>query len=397
LVVSGDGQTADELCRALGKRRFRADAAVSMEQALEKIDRQVPSLIIADFQLADGSGPEFIQRLRTMPRTSRLPVLLLGTAFQAEHYRSQLGPEGPQDWLRKPVDEASLTRGVQQWIGVRLRNPAAPTEPEPHATPNLAQEGSFAELPFARLLVLAGRRKAGSLLVQRNDQWLRIWLEGETIVGVASSYISGTSLGRMLVLGGRIDGVTLSEAQVAIDEGRRLGEWLIENNLLEQAELEDYLRRQMVEKLVALFSWRWYDADWSYQPDAPTDAIQVSGHLPIKQLIFRGIMNHYDRDRLEMIFTKRRRLNRPVIPTTPYTDDLPIGARRLLQAADGRAISANVRARAGMEVMRFYQVLYALWVLDLVRFGDPVDTTPDAGRLEDETFLKAKESVGKRR
>ena len=397
--MSGDGPTAQELCRMLRKRRFRAEAAVSMAEALAKIEQYTPSLVLIDFHLADGTGVELASRLRDMPRTAKLPVLMLATAFQAEHYRAHLGPEGPQGWLHKPVDESTLAKAVQLWIGARVRDRSRPVESgEIESTRSLPEGGgTFAELPVARVLVLAGRRGRGQLVIERHEHWLRISLKKDAIEGVSSSYIDAISLGRMLLLSGRINSDALRDAQPAVAAGTRLGEWLIEHGLLTKEELYQHLRQQITVKLTDLFSWRWYDAAWTYDPtDLPLNE-HVAEHLGLKDIVFTGIAKYYDRDRLEMIFTKRRRLQRPLIPTTPHVDDLPVAARRILQAADGRSISAQVRARAGMEVLRFYQIVYALWVLDLVRFGDPVEDKGRTVGLDDELFFAARETVGKSR
>ena len=397
LCVSGDGQTAQELVRMLAQNRFAGEVAASMEEALERIRRQTPSLILIDFRLADGSGLELISRLRAMPRTAKIPVLMLATGFQAEHYRAhQTGP-APQEWLHKPVDKDQLATAVRRWIGVEASGRGASLEAEPDQARTLPEKGSFAELPFARVLVLAGRKGPGRLFVQRHDEWLRVWVDGDTIVGLSSSYISGTSLGRMLVEGGRVDGDTLAEAQLSLAPGQRLGQWLVEHGILPEDELDAHLRRQVAHKLSGLFSWRWYDACWVKEDRAEPAPIQVSHDLGIKDVIFDGITRHYDRDRLEMIFTKRHRLRRPVIPTTPHVEGFPVPARRVMQAADGRTIPPQVRTRAGMEVMRFYQVLYALWVLEFVRFGDPVEGDEKAAQSENDAFMAAGESVGSSR
>ncbi len=398
LCVSGDGQMAGELCRVLQKRRFRAEATDGMAEALAKVSHRTPSLIIVDFHLADGSGVELVHRLRKMKYTVRVPIIMLATAFQAEHYRVQLGNEGPQDWIRKPIDENVFSRAVQQWIGVEVRDsqPRAGMGVE-ETNRVLGDEGTFADLPFARVVVLAGRRGNGRVLIKRHDQWLRIWLENKEIAGLASSYIDATSLGHLLVVHGRISRDTLAEAQPAIAEGKRLGQWLIENNQITENELLEHLHRQMTAKLENLFSWSWYDAKWAYEPATQPANIHVARHMGIRDIIFTGIARHYDRDRLEMIFAKRHRLRRPIIPTTPFVDELPVAARRVMRAADGRSVPGAVRTHAGMEVVRFYQVLYALWVLDLVRFGDPVEVDSSGRGFEGETFPASRETGSGRR
>lgn len=382
LCVSGDAQLSEELIQLLRKLRLRGEAAHSTSQALQMINRRTPSLVIVDFILADGSGLEFIRQLRLTRFAARIPVLMLATNFQAEHYRTHHNGPGPQDWLYKPIDEERLGNAVMQWVGVEVKEAFVPEHHDPDPGRLLTEQGTFRELPFARVLVLAGRRGVGCLAIRQREQWLQIGLAGDRLTGLASSYISDSSLGRLLLQSGRINHQILADAQAAMAGGKRFGEWLIEHEWLGRDELNEHLEKQVMEKLTALFSWRWYDSAWQYEAGDCAAAMHVRTEIPIRRIIFTGITKYYDRDRLEMIFMKRDRLWRPVIPTTPYVDEVPVPARRLLAAADGHAIPATVRTRAGMEISRFYQMLYGLWILDLVRFGEPIKSSqpPNADR-----------------
>ncbi len=393
LCVSGESQTAQELCRMLRKLRFRAEAAGSVAQALSIINRRPPALLLVDFYLNDGSGLELIQQLHATRRTSKIPVLMLATALQAEHYRAHLASAGPQDWLHKPLDEDRLVSAVTRWVGVEVSESAAKDEIEIDQTRGLADSGALSALPFARVLVLAGQRGSGRVCVERRGQNLRIWVTGETIHGISSSFITDLSLGQLLVINGRISRYILAEAQHQIATGKRLGEWLCDRGLLTPAELDRQLHDQAMQKLTAVFSWRWYDASWRYETDAEPAEIQAPTNIALREVIFAGIAKYYDRERLEMIFSKRERLRRPVIPTTPHFGELTVPARRLLNAADGRATAAQVRARAGMELLRFYQTLYSLWVLDLIRFGEPVKGDSLPADASTDSFLKPQDTL----
>jgi len=393
LCLSGDRRTATQLRQILRDLRFKAEMASGIQEALTLVQRSSPSLVVADFQLADGSGLEMIRHLRMSKRAARTPILMLATAMQVEHYRHKLVWFGPQEWLDKPVDDERLAAAVTRWVGVEVEPPPAMDEPLLDKTLALADQGSFAQLPFARVLVLAGRREPGRLRVARHDQWIDIWLDREKIVALSSSFIQDNTLGQLLVRKGRMSIYDLQQAQTAIEGGRRLGQWAIEQGLMTEEELTRELQQQVMEKITSAFSWQWYDGDWSFQSGTSVREAHVLCDIPVKQVILTGITRHYDRERLEMIFSKRERLRRAIIPTSPFFDDLPVTARRLLAAADGRASAVRVRRRSGMEVLRFYQTLYALWVIDMIRFGDPVTPEEDREALEEEPFLEAGENI----
>lgn len=377
------------------QRRFDAEPAAGIAQVSRLLRRRLPSLLLVDFRLADGTGLELLQQLRQDPRTAKLPVLMLASAFQVEHYRTHLTGPAPQNWLVKPVEEERLTAAVSQWVGavVQGRGKEANANSETTSPRVLTDRGSFGELPFARVLALAGRRAAGQLLIQRQNNWLRLWVADNVINGLSSSFLSNASLGRLLLREGRISRQTLREAEAEISRGKRLGRWLIEHDFLTESELLVNLHQQVMEKLQDVFSWRWHDATWNYKSPDSTGDIQVQCDVPIREIIFTGITNFYNRERLEMIFSKRHRLRRPVIPTSPYSAGLPVAAKRLLAAADGRSPSAAVRQRAGMEVPRFYQTLYALWVLDLVRLGEPLTEEQAGPAFDNDIFLDTPEKA----
>ncbi len=396
LCVSGDRQTAEQLRRLLEKLRFRAVSVSSIDEALGLVRQSAPALVVVDFQLADGSGLEFIRRLRDERKTTRTPVLMLATTIQSEHYRHRLVNPGPQEWLDKPLIDDRLAPAVMRWFGVDIAPP--PAHEEPHEEqPDPGDRGTFADLPFARVLALAGRRGRGRLHLDRLGQWIDIWFNERRIVGLASAYLPGSSLGEMLVRRNRLSPHALAEAQTHLSPERRLGDWLLEQGLLVADELETELQHHVMEKLTLAFSWRWYDGQWQYSADEATGPAQLVCDVDLRQVVFAGIGDYYDRDRLEMIFSKRDRVRRAVIPTMPFFAELPVAARRLLRAADGRSSAVSVRLRTGMEVRRFYQVLYALWVLDVVRFGDPVKPNEADGEPAEEIFLDPEENIGSQR
>jgi len=389
LCVSGDRQTAIHLRQSLQDLRFRAEIAGGINEALAVVQRRSPALILVDFQLIDGSGLELIRRLRQTRRAARAPIIMLATAMQAEHYSHRTLTAGPQEWLNKPVNDGQLAHAVMRWVGVVISKAMRPVEPSHDHVHKLPDRGAFAELPFARVLALATRRGKGRLRVLLRDQWLDIHIDHTHITGLSSSYLPGNSLGELLVRNNRLSPYALAEWCENIDSNQRLGEWLVEKGLINEDELAREILQHVMEKLTVAFSWRWYNAQWKYRAGVGHEGMQLACDIDVRRVIFEGIHQYYDRERLEMIFSKRERLRREMIPTTPHIDDLPVVARRVMEAADGRSSAVRVRQRAGMEVRRFYQTLYAVWVLDLVRFGDPIEDEEVERLVEEETFREA--------
>jgi len=397
LCVSGDRQIAVELREQLRRMRFRAETAGGITEALEIIKKRLPTLMVVDFHLVDGSGLELLRQVCRDERAARIPVLMLATPMQSEHYRHRSIRPAPQEWVDKPVDDERLAHAVSRWVGVEVKSRLLPEEPKFDHLTRLPDDGSFSEVPFARVLVLAGRRGCGRLRIERPGQWMEIWMEKTCIGAISSSYLPGNSLGELLVKNDVLSRYAVREGMSRLQPGQRLGRWLVENGLLTEDELNGELQKHVLDKLSVAFSWRWYEGLWSYIPNDQANGAQLRCEVDLRNLIFEGIGRYYDRDRLEMIFSKRERLRRALIPMTPHIDDLPVAARRLLKSADGRSSSVTVRERSGMEVRRFYQTLYALWVLDLARFGDPVKGEDPRRLRDEEIFLDHDETIGHRR
>lgn len=89
LVVAEDGREAlDHL--------FGAAPSDAMEQAL-------PALVLLDLQLPRVDGLEVLRRIRSDPRTRRLPVVVLTTSRE-EQGVAQSYDLGANSYIRKPVD-----------------------------------------------------------------------------------------------------------------------------------------------------------------------------------------------------------------------------------------------------------------------------------------------------
>ena len=84
----------------------------SSSEALERIDRQVPDLIVADIGLPHEDGIEFIRRVRARGgRESAVPAVAL-TAWALPRDRARAKDAGFQAHLVKPVDPTTLVSVV---------------------------------------------------------------------------------------------------------------------------------------------------------------------------------------------------------------------------------------------------------------------------------------------
>ena len=70
-----------------------------------------PAIILLDMQMPAGGGMNLLERVRTIPRLSRIPIVVV-TASTDEGIEDTVKAKGAMDILRKPVDRDQLVSMV---------------------------------------------------------------------------------------------------------------------------------------------------------------------------------------------------------------------------------------------------------------------------------------------
>lgn len=81
--------------------KFEAVSALSLAQAYAALEGDSFQLAVLDRRLSDGDGVEALQRIRSNPDTSDMPVIIL-SALSAEQHVIQGLQRGADDYLPKP-------------------------------------------------------------------------------------------------------------------------------------------------------------------------------------------------------------------------------------------------------------------------------------------------------
>ena len=123
LVVSGNVTLRERLYDLLARQRWSVVTVHAGAHALAMLEREQPSLIISDTQLADMTGWELAERVRV---TRSLPVVLIGahdasSRFSKPSVQATLPPDAPDQavvdeithWLTAP----GSTGRQQRWNG----------------------------------------------------------------------------------------------------------------------------------------------------------------------------------------------------------------------------------------------------------------------------------------
>jgi len=125
LLVEDNDDDVELTLRALRRNRVanRVDVVRDGAEALEYLFatgsyagrdvRDAPNLVLLDLKLPKVGGLEVLERLRSDPRTHRLPVVVL-TSSNVESDLARSYDLGANSYIRKPVDFTQFMEAVNQ-------------------------------------------------------------------------------------------------------------------------------------------------------------------------------------------------------------------------------------------------------------------------------------------
>jgi len=112
LIVEDDPETASVFRQMLQFHGYRVEVAHGSAQAMLKLNRQLPDLVLLDIMMPDVSGLEVCRYLRRDPQTADLPVVIVSAKTQGEDIAEGL-EAGATAYLTKPVSMEQLLYHVQ--------------------------------------------------------------------------------------------------------------------------------------------------------------------------------------------------------------------------------------------------------------------------------------------
>jgi signal transduction histidine kinase/CheY-like chemotaxis protein len=123
LAIDDDADVRDLVSRALRKHGHDVQTAANAIEALQKIDAELPSLVLLDLTMPVIDGFEILARLRATPAWANLPVIVLTGRDISNEDRQRL--EGVQSILIKGGDlRATLLSEVRKVVGCTKPEPA---------------------------------------------------------------------------------------------------------------------------------------------------------------------------------------------------------------------------------------------------------------------------------
>ena len=107
LVVEDDEAVAVGLSRLLRSAGYACMRAANAQQAIEHLTRDIPRLIISDFNLPDMDGVSLVRRLRADARTRGVPFIMY-TASCEPDFVDFFREAGATAWCSKSKPEELL-------------------------------------------------------------------------------------------------------------------------------------------------------------------------------------------------------------------------------------------------------------------------------------------------
>jgi CheY-like chemotaxis protein len=120
LVVDDDPDILEGILTILETQPYRLGSARDGKQCMESVAKEVPDLLILDLLMPRMDGWGVIREMRSEPRFSQVPIMVLTTVIEdasRRRYELETGMTmDVQDYVQKPTKPADLLKRVEKLI-----------------------------------------------------------------------------------------------------------------------------------------------------------------------------------------------------------------------------------------------------------------------------------------
>lgn len=141
-LVIEDNKEIGEIYRlTIGMMGFDCEQITNGKVALERLDAEIPDLIILDMNLPEVSGHYLYKKIRASPNYNHVPVIISTANMLVS--RTIQDEMSPQDHLIiKPVHPRALTTIIETIFSPESQQPAPKTINTTNTTPKVISEES---------------------------------------------------------------------------------------------------------------------------------------------------------------------------------------------------------------------------------------------------------------
>jgi CheY-like chemotaxis protein len=118
-IVDDEKEICELLRIVLESRNYEVQVGYDGEDALMMIEKKKPDLLIIDMMMPRKNGYEVIARLKNIPETAQIPIMVLtsltkGSRKSDEEWKKSLAV---QDFITKPFEPLGILKRVQEIVG----------------------------------------------------------------------------------------------------------------------------------------------------------------------------------------------------------------------------------------------------------------------------------------
>lgn len=115
LIAEDDPHIVESLSVVLGREGFEVSAALDGEDALRRLQTELPDVVILDVMLPGRDGFEVLKALKADPALRALPVIVLTAKGQA-HDRRMAEQMGATGFMTKPFSNTDVVDAVRRAV-----------------------------------------------------------------------------------------------------------------------------------------------------------------------------------------------------------------------------------------------------------------------------------------
>ncbi len=129
ILIAEDSKTQAEILRhLLDKAGYKVRVAYNGRQALEEIQKELPTLVLTDVMMPEMNGYELCKTLKADPETRNIPVILVTQLFDPRDVLSGLEC-GADNFIIKPYEAAYLLDRIKVILANRTIHQDESVEP----------------------------------------------------------------------------------------------------------------------------------------------------------------------------------------------------------------------------------------------------------------------------
>ena len=117
LIVDDDSDFVEAITLILRPKKFEVVTAYNGKEGIEKVKSERPDLVVLDVMMPEKDGYSVCKELKSDPKWSHIPVLLLTAVVShvpTTRFTQQMGMETEaDDYIDKPVEPEVLVKRIE--------------------------------------------------------------------------------------------------------------------------------------------------------------------------------------------------------------------------------------------------------------------------------------------